>query len=117
LNKEEQAMYVSRKAVGLVLAALLAIAATIGAFYFLPSYAEDSFAEAKGRAGETTDEARPTVPGDVIEGSVVDERGEPQPGMEVWTLDWRGRKSTARSGPDGRFRLEVAEPLISEKVE
>jgi len=116
LKQEEQTLQVSRKAVGLVFVALLAMAATIGAYYSLPSSAGDSPAQIKGPAAETARETKSSVPGDVIEGLVVDERGEPQPGMDVWTADWRGRKSTARSGAEGRFRLEVAEPLISEFI-
>jgi hypothetical protein len=44
LKPEEQTMQISRKAVGLVFAALLAMAATIGGYYSLPSRAEDSAA-------------------------------------------------------------------------
>ncbi len=106
-------MRVSRKTVGLVFVALLAMAATIGGYYSLPSRAEESPAQTNGPAAETARETRSSVPGDVIEGLVVDERGEPQPGMDVWTADWPGRKATARSGAEGRFRLEVAEPLTS----
>lgn len=54
------------------------------------------------------------MPGDVIEGAVVNEQGEPQPGIDVWTAGWHERKVTARSGSDGRFRLEIPELLIGE---
>jgi beta-lactamase regulating signal transducer with metallopeptidase domain/5-hydroxyisourate hydrolase-like protein (transthyretin family) len=44
LKKEEQAMQVSRKAVGLVLVGFLVFAITIGSYYSLPSHAEESSA-------------------------------------------------------------------------
>ena len=115
LKKEEEAMQVSRKAVGLVLGTALAVAITIGGYYCLPSRAgdssaEDSSAQAKGPDGETAHPVNSAVPGDVIEGVVVNERGKPQPGIDIWTENLRGRKSTTKSGADGRFRLEV--PLL-----
>ncbi len=107
-------MQVSRRTVGLVLAALVAMAGTIGGYCSLPSRAADSPVQVSVPAAEAARETTSTVPGDVIEGLVMDERGVPQPDIDVWTLDWRGRKSTARSGAQGRFRLEIAEPLSSD---
>lgn len=113
LRKEEQAMQVSRKAVVLALGTVLTIAVVIGG-YCLPSRAQESSAQVKGPAGAKADAAKPAVAGDVIEGVVVDEQGESQPGIDVWTVDWHGTRSTTRSGADGRFRLVFREPLIGE---
>ncbi len=109
-------MQFSRKAVGLMFAGLLAIAAAVGGYCSLPSYGDDSSAQINEPAGETTGKAGSTATGDVIEGLVVNEREEPQPGMDVWTVDWKTRKSAARSGPDGRFRLAFPGPLIAEFI-
>lgn len=107
-------MQVSRKAVGLMVSGLLAIAVAVGGYCSLPCYGDDPSPQINEPAGETTGKAGATATGDIIEGLVVNEREEPQPGMDVWTVDWKTRKSAARTGPDGRFRLALPEPLIAE---
>ena len=52
LKKEEQAMQVSRKAVGVGFIGVLILAVTIGGYYSLPSFAEDSTAATNGTSAD-----------------------------------------------------------------
>ena len=61
LKKEEQSMQVSRKTVGLVFVGLLALAATIGGYCSVPSYAEDSPAASEKSSSDATVEPKATA--------------------------------------------------------
>ena len=113
LKKEEQAMQVSRKAVGLVLAGLFAIAAMIGGYYSLPSYGEGATAASKGASSEGSAEPKSSVPGDLIRGVVIDEHGNPQAGATVRAYQRPPVTSMTKSGADGTFRLELQQPFVS----
>ena len=113
VKKEEQAMQVSSKTVGLVFVNVLILATLVVGYHSMSSNAEDSSAAADSRPIDTLFEARPRVPGDVIAGVVVDKRGKPQANADVWAVRSRWGKSVVKSGADGTFRLELQDPFVA----
>jgi beta-lactamase regulating signal transducer with metallopeptidase domain len=77
LKKEEQSMQVSRKAVGLVLLGVLAIAVTIGSNYSLPTRAEDAPTAGDKQVAERT-----------IRVHVVGPDGRPIPAAKIQISVW-----------------------------
>ena len=112
LNKEEQTMQVSRKAVGLVLAGLLTLAVLIAGYYSLPSYADDAESASKeslsrATTGQQAAEDRSTAADDeprltaTIAGKVTDaQTGKPMAEVRVPRLPLR--LTFSRSGALGQ---------------
>ncbi len=120
LNKEGSSMRVSSKTFALAFLAFLALSVVFVGRFAMSSQAEDviqlpaaSESSPKSSSDAPT-EPKVVVPGDAIEGVVVDEHGKPASGVTIRACQHGLVNSTTTSKADGTFRVELPEPLLSE---
>ena len=108
VNKAEPKAPVTHGSSLVVLAGILMLAMVAGRYALLGHAKDVKSDKSPSDAAAKTDD----VPGDVLEGIVVDEQGKPVAGAIIRAREYTEEVSTTNSGADGRFRLAVRAPYV-----